>query len=152
MLGEKLRSDLTSALREGDTRRVSTLRMLFAAIKNKEIEERKKDIGLGEEELLTVIQKEAKKRKDAIVEFEKGGRGDLVLNEACELKILEGYMPAELSDAEVKRIIEDGIRELGSRDSAKFGALMKIIMPTLKNKASGDRITKFVKEALGKSE
>jgi uncharacterized protein YqeY len=152
MLSEKLRGDLKNALREGDTKRVSTLRMLRAAIINKEIEERKKDVGLGEEELLAVIQKEAKKRKDAIMEFEKGGRNDLALHEACELKILEEYLPAELSDAEVKRIIEDGVRELGSRDLTKFGALMKIIMPTLKSKASGDRITKFAKEALGVSE
>lgn len=152
MLDEKLKDDLKNALREGDAKRVSTLRMLRAAIKNKEIEERKKDVGLGDEELILIIQKEVKKRKDSISEFERGGRNDLALAEACELKILEKYLPAELSDAEVIRIIEDGIRELGSRDQSKFGGLMKIIMPTLKGKASGDRITKFAKEALNKSE
>lgn len=150
-LSEKLRSDLTRAVHDGDTKRVATLRMLFAAIKNKEIEERKKDIGLGEDELLGVIHKEAKKRKDAIVEFEKGGRPELAAREREELKILEQYMPAELSDAEILRVVSDGIRELGEAGPAQFGALMKLIMPTLKNRASGDRITSLVKKALEKS-
>ena len=151
---EKLRQDLTNALHGGDKARVATLRMLSAAIKNKEIEERKKEVGLADEEVLGVIQKEAKKRKDAIVEFEKGSRRDLAEQETRELKILEEYLPAELSDEEVKRIIKEGVRELGpdAAGQKQFGALMKIIMPTLKGRASGDRITRFAREALGAGE
>lgn len=148
-LSQKLRKDLSEAIHAKDTVRLSTLRMLFAAIKNKEIEERKKEVGLGEAEVLDVIHKEAKKRKDAISEFEKGARADLARAETDELKILEEYLPPELSDAEIGRIIQDGIRELGSETGQKaFGALMKIIMPTLKGRASGDRITRMAKEAL----
>jgi len=95
---EKLKQDLKEAMRAGDAKRLSTLRMLFTAIKNKEIEERKKDIGLGEEEVVAVLQKEAKKRKDAIEEYTKAGRPELAEGETEELRILEEYLPAELPD------------------------------------------------------
>ncbi|KKU53044.1 MAG: hypothetical protein A3F26_03380 [Candidatus Ryanbacteria bacterium RIFCSPHIGHO2_12_FULL_47_12b] len=147
-LAERLVHDLRGAIRASDTPRVATLRMLLAAIKNKEIEERKKEIGLGEEEIFSVIQKEAKKRRDAIAEYTKGKRDDLVSNEQIELNILEEYLPKELSDEEIGRIIRDGIRELESTGRKDFGSLMKIIMPFLKGKASGDRISKLAREAL----
>ncbi len=147
-----LRHDINTALVGGDAVRVSTLRMLVAAVKNREIEERKKEIGLADEEVLLVIQKEAKKRKDAITEFTKGGRDDLARKEAIELKILESYLPAELSDEEVRRIVHDGVRELGEHaGQEKLGMLMKIIMPTLKGRASGDRVMRFAREALESS-
>ena len=148
-LFEKLHEDLKAAIRSKDTSRSATLRLLLAAIKNKEIEERKKEVGLGDEEILLVIQKEVKKRKDSITEFEKAGRTDLVGQEAIELKILEAYTPAELPDDEVRRVVTDGIRELGGVNEANFGSLMKIIMPLLKGRASGDRVSRIVKEALG---
>ncbi|MEK7150732.1 MAG: GatB/YqeY domain-containing protein [Patescibacteria group bacterium] len=147
-LAERLRGDLKSAMQTHDKQRLSTLRMLSAAIKNKEIEERKKDIGLGDEEVLLVISREAKKRKDSIAEFEKAGRAELAAAEAEELAILTEYLPTELPDEEVKRIVADGVREIGGADPKKFGDLMKVIMPLLKNRASGDRVTKFAKEAL----
>ena len=144
-VGARLREDLTRALREKNAVRVGTVRMLFAAIKNKEIEERKKDVGLADEEIISVLQKEAKKRKDAIQEFEKGGREDLADKERAELAIIAEYLPEEISDEEIIRVINDGIRELGSQAPTDFGALMKIIMPTLKGRASGDRVTRLVK-------
>ncbi|MBI2053009.1 MAG: GatB/YqeY domain-containing protein [Candidatus Ryanbacteria bacterium] len=149
-LSEVLQKDFSEAIRRQDKKRVSTLRLLFAAIKNKEIAERKKDVGLGDEEILAVIQKEAKKRKESIAEFEKGGRQDLAASEEEELEILGKYMPKELSDAEVRRIIEEGVKELGGAGEASFGPLMKIIMPTLKGRASGDRIAKIALEVLKK--
>ncbi len=148
---EQLRHDLTQALRDKDAQRAGTIRMLFASIKNKEIEERKKDVGLGDEEVIAVLQKEAKKRKDAIVEFEKGNRADLADKEREELVIIERYLPTELSDEEILRVVRDGVRELGAPTAADFGALMKIIMPSLKGRASGDRITRLVRAALESS-
>lgn len=147
-LAERLQADLKGAMQAHDTKRLSTLRMLSAAIKNKEIEERKKDVGLGDEEILLVIGKEAKKRKDSIAEFQKAGRSELAAAETEELAILGEYLPSELSDEEVKRIVADGVREIGGPDPKKFGELMKVIMPSLKNRASGDRVTQFAKEAL----
>ena len=152
----QIRDDLKGAMQSGDKVRLGTLRMLVASIKNKEIEERKKEVGLADEEVLGVIQREAKKRKDAIAEYEKAARGELVRVEAEELAILETYLPAELSDEEVKRIVLDGIHELGPPDAAvavgdakQLGALMKVIMPTLKGRASGDRILRLARQALG---
>jgi len=145
---EKLRQDLKSAMQASDGKRTSVLRMLFSAIKNKEIEERKKDIGLGDEDVIAVLQREAKKRKDAIAEYEKAGRPELAESEKEELAILTVYLPQELPDEEIIRVIKDGIRQLGSPTEKDTGALMKIIMPSLKGRASGDRITKLAREAL----
>ncbi|MEK7649664.1 MAG: GatB/YqeY domain-containing protein [Patescibacteria group bacterium] len=145
---EKLRADLKSAMQAGDQKRTGTLRMLFSAIKNKEIEERKKDIGLGDQDVIAVVQREAKKRKDAIAEYEKAGRPELAESEKEELAILAVYLPEELPDEEIIRIIQDGIRQLGTPSEKDTGALMKIIMPSLKGRASGDRITKLAKDAL----
>lgn len=146
---EKLRADLKSAMQAADQKRTSVLRMLFSAIKNKEIEERKKDVGLGGEDVIAVVQREAKKRKDAIAEYEKAGRPELAQSEQEELAILVAYLPEELPDEEIVRVIQDGIRQLGSPTQKDRGALMKIIMPSLKGRASGDRITKLANDALG---
>ncbi|MEK7630659.1 MAG: GatB/YqeY domain-containing protein [Patescibacteria group bacterium] len=147
-LREKLQVDLKSAMQAGEQKRTSTLRMVFAAIKNKEIEERKKDIGLGDEDVIAVIRREAKKRKDAIAEYEKAGRPELAESEKEELAMLDIYLPQEISDEEIIRVIQDGVRQLGSPTAKDTGALMKIIMPSLKGRASGDRITKLAKDAL----
>ncbi len=146
---DTLRADLKSAMQAGDGKRTSVLRMLFAAIKNKEIEERKKDVGLGNEEVTAVVAREAKKRKDAIAEYEKAGRPELAESEKEELAILAVYLPEELPDEEIVRVIKDGIRQLGTPSVKDISALMKIIMPTLKGRASGDRITKLAHDALG---
>jgi len=146
---KRLAEDLKESIRAGDGERTSTLRMVLAAIKNREIEARKKDVGLSDEEILEVIRKEAKKRKDAAEEFTKGGRADLALREEREHTILLAYLPAELSDEEIKRVIDDGLRELGEAGPQALGTLMKIIMPTLKGRASGGRIMRLAKEALG---
>ena len=143
---DTLKDDLKSAMRAKDEPTLRTLRMLFASIKNFEIEARKKEGDVGDEEILTLIQKEAKKRRDAIEEFEKADRGDRASGEKEELEILSRYLPEELSDDEIRRVVEGGVRELG--DEKNLGALMKIIMPTLKGKASGDRISHIAKEVL----
>ena len=148
-LGERLLQNLKDATKGGDIRRVGTLRMLFASLKNKEIEERKKEVGLGEEEIISVIQKEAKKRRDAASEYTKANRPDLADHEREELVILEEYLPKELSDEEITRILNDGIRELGSPTKKDFGALMKIVMPLLKGKAGGERISLLAGKLLG---
>ncbi len=147
-LTAQLRTDLKSAMQAGDQKRTSVLRMIFSAIKNKEIEEHKKDIGLGDEEVIAVIRREAKKRKDAVAEYEKAGRPELAESEKEELAMLDIYLPQEISDDEIMRAINDGIHQLGSPSEKDTGALMKIIMPSLKGRASGDRITKLAKDAL----
>ena len=155
-LKKQLSDDLKSAMKKGEVLRVSTLRMVASAIANKEIELRKRDIGLSDREVLDVISSEAKKRKDAAEGFEKGGRKDLAEKELEELAILKTYLPPEISEEDLSRIIKDGIREVGlpagrqaAKDQKDFATVMKVIMPTLKGKASGDRISKALKAELG---
>ena len=143
----KISEDIKIALKSGDGLRLSTLRLLNSSIANKEIELRKKDIGLSDEEVLEAVSFEAKKRKDAASVFKKGGREDLAKKENDELKILQEYLPPEISDEDLVRIIKDGIREAGEKN---LGKVMKIIMPLLKGKASGDRVTRMLKAELAK--
>lgn len=153
-LKNKISANQKAALKNGDVLRLSTLRMLLAAIANKEIELRKKDIGLSDQEILEVVLSEAKRRKDAAAEYDKGGRGDLAEKEKSELKILQEYLPPEISDEDLLRIVKDGIREAGlsagKAGDKNFGKVMKAIMPVLKSKASGDRISRVLQDELGK--
>ncbi|KKT39800.1 hypothetical protein A2W54_04020 [Candidatus Giovannonibacteria bacterium RIFCSPHIGHO2_02_43_13] len=151
-LKKQLSDDLKSALKKGEALRVSTLRMVSSSIANKEIELRKRDIGLSNQEVLDVISSEAKKRKDAAEGFKKGGRAELAEKEMEELSILKTYLPPEISDEDLLRIIKDGIREAGTTDVKDFAKVMKVIMPTLKGKASGDRISRALKSELEKND
>lgn len=148
-LKQKISDDLKSALKSGDAIRLSTLRMLSAAIANREIELRKKDIGLSDGEVLEAISSEARRRKDSVTEYEKAGRVELAQKERDELAILQSYLPPEISDDDLLRIIRDGIRETGATGEKDFGKVMKVTMPILKGKASGDRITAVLKKELG---
>lgn len=148
-LKEKIQSDTKEALKARDSLRLSTLRMLVAAVSNKEIELQKKDIGLSDEEVLEAIKSESRKRKDSIAEFKKGGRNDLVEKESKELGILSGYLPPELPDGEVSRILDEAIRETGATRPADFGKAMKSAMVILKGRASGDRVSGLLREKLG---
>ena len=149
-LKQKIAEDQKNALKSGDKETLSVLRMLSAAIGNKEIELRKKDIGLSDEEVFSVISSEAKKRKDAIEEYKKAGRDDSAKKEEFEMGVLKKYLPPEISDEDLVRIVRDGIRETGAISQADFSKVMKTIMPTLKGKASGDRVSNAVKAELGK--
>lgn len=149
-LKQQIFDDQKSALKESRKEELSTLRMLSAAISNKEIDLRKKDIGLSDSEILDVINSEVKKRKDAVAEYKKAGREDLAQTEETELNILKKYLPPEIGDDDLMRIVRDGIREVGATSVADFPKVMKAIMPTLKGKASGDRISETVKKELAK--
>lgn len=135
-----LRDDLKTALKGGDSLRSSVIRMTLAAISNKEIQLLKKDVGLSDEEIVEVLRAEVKKRKDAASEFAKGGREDLAEKEKKESELLLEYLPPEMSDEDVERIVRDGIREVGAKSKTDFGKVMKVVMPVLKGKASGDRV------------
>lgn len=149
-LKQQIIEDQKLALKEGRKGELSTLRMLLAAISNKEIDLRKKDIGLSDGEVLDTINSEVKKRKDAVFEYKKAERNDLAQKEEEELNVLKKYLPPEISDEDLLRIVRDGIRETGAGSEADFPKVMKAIMPTLKGKASGDRIVGAVKKELAK--
>jgi len=147
-LREKLEEDLKTAMKAGDALRVSTLRMAQSAIHNKEIQLLKKDTGLSDEETVEVLKSEVKKRKDAVLEFGKAGRTDLAEKEKKEAEILSAYLPAEMSDEDLERILKYGIREVAASGEKDFGKVMKASMPVLKGKASGDRISAMLKKLL----
>ncbi len=148
MLKEKIEDDLKQALREKNQTVVSSLRMLNAAILNAEIAALRKEF--KDEDVLAVIRQEVKKHKDSIEEYKKGGREDLVKKEAEELKILMKYLPAELSEEEIRKIVEEKVKELNARGPEDFGRVMGAAMKVVAGRAGGDVVSRVVKEMLGK--
>lgn len=146
MLKDKIKEDLKNALKQRNTVSSGALKMLWAAIINKEIELNKKVEGLSDEEILSVIRSEAKKRQDSIDAYLKGGRPELADNEKKEQELLKTYLPADLTDEEIEKIVKEALRESEKKD---FGAIMKVVVVKIKGRADGQRVSKKVKEALG---
>lgn len=140
----QLQSDMKQALKAGEKQKLSTIRMLLSAIKNEAIEKRK---DLTDEEILTVIQREIKQRRNAIEEFKKGNREDLVTESETEISWLEAYLPAQLSDDELDALVRQVISDL-SATSQEFGKVMGKLMPLVKGKADGNRVQAAVKKSL----
>lgn len=146
-LKEQLNLDLKQSLKSGEKLKLSTIRLLLSEIKNAEIAKRGE---LDEGELLAAVAREAKKRKEAIEEFGKAGRRDLVEKESEELSVLEGYMPEQLSPDELRRIIVDTIEETGASSRGDLGKVMGKIMPRVRGKADGKLVNQMVREILEK--
>lgn len=157
----KIQNDLKTALKEKNAAALSVLRMIAAAIKNKEIEKRtrlskteksavelEKLSKLNNEEVLEVLSREAKKRKEAIGEFQKGNRPDLTAKEEAELKIISGYLPEQLSKEEIKKEIDKIADELKPQNSQDFGKIMGSLMVELKGRADGKLVGELLKEKL----
>jgi uncharacterized protein len=147
-LKQKIYDDLKAAMKAGDTAKRDTLRMIDSMIKNTEIEKLKRDAGLSDEEVQEVIARAIKQRKDAISQYETGGRLDLVEKEAKEIEILSAYMPEQLSEEEVVKVVKDLIDQLGVTSKADMGKVMGPAMGKLKGKADGQMVRKIVEESL----
>ena len=146
-LMERLQADYKAALRARDERKVTTLRLLFSRAKNAAIEQRVEEV--DETTLLTLLQKEVKQREDSITQYEAGSRADLVANETAERDILRAYLPAELSDEEIRAVIRRVIAETGAQGKAGIGKVMRPIMAELKGRVDGTRVNRLVAEELG---
>jgi hypothetical protein len=133
-------------MKQGDKVRVSTLRLLRAALKNREIA---KGSALEDAEVLEVVMQAAKQRREAITLAREHGREDIAQHEANELAILEEYLPASLSIEELKQRIEVVVQDLGATSLKDVGRVMKVLMPTLKGRADGHTINRLVRERLG---
>lgn len=140
-----IQKDLKEAMKSGDSDKVAVLRMLNASLKNRQIE-KGKDAELTEEETMQVLTREAKKRKEAVEAFEKGGRPELAENEKKELSIIEAYLPKQMSREEVAAAVEKILA--GLSDKSNQGLVMKAVMGELKGKADGKMISEAVKEKL----
>lgn len=147
-LKEQIERDLISARKEKNEAVVSTLGMLRAAILNAEIAGGRKEF--SGEDVVKVINSEVKKHKDSIAEYEKGGRVDLASREKQELEILAKYLPAELSEEELKKIVEEKIKELDASSPGDFGKVMGAVMKAAAGRAGGDAVGKIVREMLEK--
>lgn len=153
MLKEKIIQNLNSALKSKKEVDVSVLRQLLASILNKEKEKRyknkeEKDVQLTDEEVMEVISYEAKKRKESILEFEKGKREDLMEKEKKELKVLEQYLPEQLSEEEIRKIVKQSVEKVGAKEQKDTGKVMAELMPKVKGKADGALVAGIVKEML----
>ena len=142
---DQLNNDLKDAMKSKDKLRTETVRGLKSAIKYAEIEA---GTDFGDEDVLAVIGKQAKQRRDSIAEFEKAQRTDLVEKETAELAILEQYLPAQLSEAEIKEKAKVVIAELGISDMKGMGQVMKSLMVELKGQADGKIVNQIVRELL----
>lgn len=144
LLGQ-LNQDMKDAMRAKDKARLSVIRMVKAAIQNESI---KKGDELDSEEELTVLSREFKQRKEALGEFESAGREDLVAGLNVELKVIEEYLPTQLTEEEILAIVEEVIAETGATSKADFGKVMKVILPKVKGKADGSVISKLLQQKL----
>lgn len=145
---ERLDGDLKNAMRARDAARLSTIRSLRAAIQKREIEARASGGELSEEDILGILQKEAKQRRESISQFESAGRTDLVANEKAELVIIEEYLPQQMSDDELIEQIRRIVADVGATSMADIGKVMGPAMAQLRGQADGKRVQQVVKDLL----
>jgi len=146
-LKEQITEDMKAAMRAKDSGRLATIRLLTAAIKQKEVDER---IDVSDEQVLAIIEKMIKQRKDSISQFEAGGRQDLADIEKAELAILSTYMPAALSDAEVQAEVAAAVATVGAAGPQDMGKVMGVLKPKLAGRADMTAVSAMVKAALTK--
>lgn len=160
---EDLNQNLKTFLKEGKSLEVSTLRQLMSSILNKEKEKRyslsknspnaseqelEKISQLTDEEILDVISSEAKKRREAAEGFEKGGRAESAEKEKKELEILLKYMPAQMPEEEIRRLVKESIEKIGAKEMKDMGKVMAELMPKTKGRADSSLVSRLVKESL----
>lgn len=145
-LADRLQEDLHRALRAGDGLRVSTIRLARAAIHNASIERGR---ALMDTEIEEIITREMKRRREAIEAFGKGGRDDLVRKETLELAILSEYLPPQLSEADLRAIVAEAVRQVQAAGPQDMGRVMAAVMPKVKGRADGGLVNRLVREALG---
>jgi len=162
-LKEKIQQDVKKAMQEKEELKLSVLRMVLSSMLNKEKDKRAKLNKAGEEEskldemskltdeeAMEIVSTEVKKRKDSIEQYKKGEREDLAENEKKELEILMDYMPEQMEEDEVRKIVKEKIEELGISNQQETGKLMGAVMPQFKGKADGNMVSKIVQEELNK--
>jgi uncharacterized protein YqeY len=145
-LRERIDADTKTALKSGAKDKVSTLRMLSAALKNKQIDKRRP---LSEEEVIETVRSLIKQRRDSIEQFTKGHRQDLVDKETAEVAVLEAYLPAQLSREELEAMVRDAVAQTAAQGPRDMGKVMKALVPMVGGRADGKLVSELVKNALG---
>mgnify|MGYP001408556791 CR=1 len=145
-LKERITEDMKAAMRAGEKDRLGVIRMLQAAIKQREVDER---IALDDAQVTAVLEKMVKQRRESIAQFEAGGRGDLVAKETAELTLLQGYLPAQLSDSELDALIAAAIAQTGATSVKDMGKVMGIVKGQAAGKADMGTVGARIKARLG---
>lgn len=147
---QKISDDLKESLKSGDSFRAGVLRMIISSFKNKEIEKKGKgeSFELTEEEIIDVLNREAKKRKDAADVYVSGGRSELAQKELQELDIVKKYLPEQLSAKEIEKAVEKAIEKIGSKSQKDFGKIMGEAMKELKGRADASDVSAIVKKKI----
>lgn len=144
-LVEKIRQDLTTAMKADERVRVSVLRMLLAALHNEEIELRRE---LRDEDVVRILRRQIREHEESIREFSRGGREDLVKSEEEELGILKEYLPPMMEEEEIEKYVNAAIAEVGASEPRDLGRVMSVLMPKLAGKADGAAVNRIVREKL----
>jgi len=144
----KLNDDMKAAMKNKDKESLQVIRMLKASLQNEKI-----NLGrdLTEEEELTVISREMKQRRDSLAEFEEVGRDDLAEKTRKEIAVVENYLPAQLTEDDIREIVNEAIEQTGASSSQEFGKVMGVVMPKVKGKADGKQVNAIVKEQLNQN-
>lgn len=142
---ERLTDDMKQAMRNKDKLKLSVIQMVRAALKNAEIQVRKE---LDEQEVMEVISRELKQRRDSLQEFKNAGRTDLIEQVEAEIEVLIGYLPKQLTEEEVREIVSETVKEVGASTKADMGKVMAALMPKVKGKADGKLVNQIVQQYL----
>ena len=146
-LKEKLTADMKEAMkaREEGRQRLGVIRMVRGAIRQQEIDGQKE---LDDDAVLAVISKEVKQRRDSIEEFKKGGREDLIAQNEAEIAVLMAYLPQQMAEGEIRKLVQDAIAATGASSPKEMGKVMKELMPKVKGRADGKLVNQIVRELL----
>ena len=144
-LKERITDDMKAAMRSGEKERLGTIRMITAAIKQREVDER---IQLDDTQVLAVLDKMIKQRRESITQFEAGGRADLVAKESAELSVLQAYLPAQLADAEIESLIRAAIASTGATSMKDMGKVMATVKPQVQGRTDMGALSARIKALL----
>jgi uncharacterized protein len=145
-LKDRITEDMKTAMRAGDKERLATVRLLLAAIKQREVDER---ITLDDDQVLAVIEKMIKQRREAVSQFESGGRSDLVAKENAEIRVLQGYLPVQLTPAEVDALIAEAIATTGAASIKDMGKVMGYVKAKAQGRTDMGALSARIKQKLG---
>ncbi|MFZ0008757.1 MAG: GatB/YqeY domain-containing protein [Steroidobacteraceae bacterium] len=144
-LRDRITEDMKNAMRAGDKDRLGTIRLILAAIKQREVDER---ITLDDGQVLSVLEKMVKQRREAITQFQAGGRADLVAKETAEIGVLQGYLPAQLTEAELEALISESIAATGATSIKDMGKVMAAVKPRAQGRADLGAVSARIKQKL----
>jgi len=145
-LKDKITQDMKDTMKSGDKERLGVIRLILSALKQREVDER---IVLDDSQILSVLDKMLKQRRESVTQFTQGNRKDLADKEEAEIKVIQGYMPAQLSEAELDKMVADAVAESGAASVKDMGKVMGILKPKVAGKADMSAVSAKIKAKLG---